>query len=141
MYYAISSNMAGLPATIPTHFVADGTPNAYGPREALWSLLYVSLGLYALLSVMGYFVSVSKAPPKGPVTLGRIESLLGWTKAEAVWTIAYLVWGTIETAMGDAKGLDPALATAPVIVIMATIVLHVVPSSRQGRNNSDRLAV
>ena len=130
MYYAISSNMATLPPTIPTHFVADGTPNAFGPREALWNLPIVAIGMYGLLTVVGVAVSLTKTPPKGNMPIRRVESLLGWTKAEMVWTIAYLVWGTIETALGHAKGLDPVAAIAPVVVIMATVVLHVVPSRR-----------
>ena len=99
-----------LPPRVPTHFNAAGNIDGYGPKNALLIVPLVTVLLYCLLSLVGFFPESFSYP----VTVthenrGRLEpiafALLGWLKAELAWLFVYLTWGSMRAAVGQAQGL------------------------------------
>jgi len=115
-----------LPERIPTHFLAAGAPDGYGPKAAIWFLPAISIFLYLLLTVVTRFprsfnypvkVTDENRPRLEPLALG----LLGWVKAEVLFILAWITLGTIRVALGKAAGLGPAFLFVSLGVVAVTI--------------------
>ncbi|HEY3329522.1 MAG TPA: DUF1648 domain-containing protein [Capsulimonadaceae bacterium] len=132
MGIVISASLPILPATIPTHFNAAGAADGFGPKDMLWHIPFVGLMLYALFTVIGVLMNLSKPPTRG-MTLDRVISLLGWVKVVMVWTMAYLVWATIETALGHITGINSAFAMMPAVAIVGIAIAHTIGGNKQPR--------
>lgn len=121
-----------LPAIIPTHFGADGTPNAYGSKDSVLLLpgLLVALTLFfALLSrfpwVFNYPVTIT--PENAALQYRRGRTMLAVVNAVMAVTFAYIQWQTIQVAHGAATGLGAtdSLGAIFVFVVLAPIAIIV----------------
>lgn len=112
-----------LPPIVPTHFGADGSPNAYGSKDSVLLLPGLLLALtlfFALLSrfpwVFNYPVTITPENAERQYRRGRL--LLAVVNAAAALTFAYIQWQTIQVARGAATGLGPAFSVGAIIVFV-----------------------
>jgi uncharacterized membrane protein len=76
-----------LPQRIPTHFGANGQPNAWGPPGSLWLLPVVGAGLFLIVSIVSMFPGSFNFPVRStPASRPRMEALtlrmMAWVKLE-----------------------------------------------------------
>ena len=97
-----------LPDTVPTHFDAAGQADDFGPRSSIWSLWFVSLGLYSMFTALNF------VPLRSPLwnlpehvkedVSGRsrplVNELIAWLKLLTVGIFFFLSWLTVRTAQG-----------------------------------------
>jgi uncharacterized membrane protein len=127
-----------LPDLIPTHFDAAGNANSWGPPSSLNLLPVVALGLYLLITVLGFFPGIIKYPVVRitPEILPRLESLscrmIAWFKLELCCLFLYLQGTILQVARTGTGG--PAANLGPIFLAIAlgTVVLHVVAMIRLG---------
>lgn len=110
-----------LPESLPQHFNAEGVPDAYGDKSALVILALVGL------SIFGIFTFLEKIPhhynyPR-EVTETNAASmyrsavrLMKSLKMVITGGVAYIIWRSIQTALGEADGLGPAFL--PVFLLL-----------------------
>lgn len=123
-YLAFASYPA-LPATIPTHFNFRGLPDGWGDKNSIFAFPILSTFFYALLTFATILLAISQDPRrfinlpwkwKEGLTVARLErlrlficrSLVGM-KLVMQGMMAYIVYGTIEVAMGKAEGMGEFL--------------------------------
>lgn len=127
-YLALS--YAALPATVPTHFNFAGEADALGPKQSVWLIWFVSVGLYALLTGLA-FIPLSSPLWNLPASFkqdasGRAKHLVGemvvWFKALTAAIFLVICWATVRTAYGgSAEGLLITVlvaATLPPLLIL-----------------------
>jgi len=112
-----------LPDEIPTHFGIRGNPDDFGRKGAIWMLPVIGLVLYAGLVFVNYFLVRNKMTGKDdPATEARQKQaafrLLQYLKVILVFSFAYIVFATIQTALGKADGLG--VWFLPVFMILLT---------------------
>ncbi len=119
-----------LPATIPTHFNMAGEADAFGPKNSVWALWFVSLGLYALLTAVVFIPLTSrlwnlpsavKAAPSGRQA-NTVYEMVAALKVLTVLTFLALSWQTVRLAKGSASEgwvllLTLAGVVAPLVVV------------------------
>ena len=100
-----------LPATVPTHFNAVGEADAFGSKNSIWELWFVSLGLYGLLTAI-IFVPLKSRLWNLPSVVKEDSS---GRKASAVWEMIAalkvltvliflaLSWQVVRSAQGLAS--------------------------------------
>jgi uncharacterized membrane protein len=118
-----------LPESIPTHFGAAGRPDAWGPKWNLLLLPAVSLLMYALITIVSRFPHIYNYPVQ--ITEENAErqyriarSLMYWLKAEIVWLLTYLEWGSIQVALGNARGLGVTMLPILTVIMLATVGIY-----------------
>jgi uncharacterized membrane protein len=102
----------GLPDIVPRHFGVTGQPDAWGSKVSLLQLPIVTFVLYVLLTVLERFPNSFNYPwritPENAQTQYRIaRKLLISVKALMVWTFFFILWRTLEAALGVRGGLGP----------------------------------
>lgn len=112
-----------LPDEIPTHFDIRGNPDDFGGKGSIWMLPVIGVVLYAALAFVNYFLVRKKMTSKvDPVTEARQKlaafRLLQYLKVILVFSFAYIVFATIQTALGRADGLG--VWFLPVFIILLT---------------------
>ncbi|MGA2370098.1 MAG: DUF1648 domain-containing protein [Candidatus Korobacteraceae bacterium] len=132
MVVSIGIFWSQLPALVPTHFGASGSPNSYGSKISIWMLPIVGFLLYCFLTLLSLipmrftFSSKAVAEQSGqqlqPVTL----EFVGWLKAEAVWTFAWLNWTTLQISLGRSSGLSPAFPVVTLGAVVITIAVFLI---------------
>lgn len=119
-----------LPDVIPIHFNLVGQPDGWGSK--IWLSLMPALGVFAyvMMTAVTRFPSLSAKRYRTAEQNARhyemAKSLMPWLKAETGVLYAYVQWGMIKTALGAVSGLNPWVMLALVVVLVATIVVHLV---------------
>lgn len=111
-----------LPESIPTHFGFSGDADSWGGKSSLIILLVVNIGMYLMFAVLHYFphiynynVGITEKNAREQYYNARL--MMNLMKVEIVWMFAYIGWGTVQTALGNATGLDSRI----MIIIMIAI--------------------
>jgi len=119
-----------LPAVIPIHFNALGRPDAWGSKSTMMSLLYVSIGLYGVFTLLGFFVqyvnysvkvTVENAVRLYPLARLMTESL----KLEILLMLLYTTWGMIQVAIKKANGLSGWLLPVFLVVLGISLIYFI----------------
>ncbi len=131
-----------LPALVPTHFGTSGSPNSYGSKISVWALPIVAFLLYCFLTLISRipmrFTYPLRTTDKQKTGLGLQPltlELVGWLKAEVVWTFAWLNWTILQISLGRSAGLSPAfpvVTLGAVAVTLAVFVFRVIKLLRRG---------
>lgn len=118
-----------LPQSIPRHFDASGRPNAWGSKSTALILPILSLGLYAALTVLNRFPHRFNYP--WPITESNARSqyalarqLLAAIKASVGCIFTYMNWATIETGLGNRRGLGAWFLPTAVFLTLAIVVAY-----------------
>ena len=115
-----------VPATVPTHFGADGMPNAWGPKNTFIIFPAVGLLMLALAVGVGTFGLPSK---RGPVP-EALPVLVCGVFAVMTWIMAFTEIGTFRVALGEAATLNSGMMFGSLGVVMALSVVVVALSLR-----------
>ena len=128
-----------LPDTVPTHFNAAGQADDFGSKNSIWSLWFVSLGLYLM------FTALSFVPLRSPLwnlpksikqdTSGRgrqlVDEVMAWFKLLTV-SIFFLSWLTVHTARGfSAAWATPVLLISSLFLPLAILAVYVYKISKK----------
>lgn len=127
-----------LPQRIPTHFTADGQPNAWGPPASLWLLPVVAVGIYLLISVVSLFPASFNFPVRStPVNRARLEALtlqmMAWIKVELVCLFLFIQWSIIESVRSGKAALPPVMVPVFLVVVFGTVAVHLVAVFRAAK--------
>ncbi len=128
----VAASWPRLPATLPTHFAADGRPDGWGARATLWLLPGLALLVFGVLTLAAraspagynYPFRLTAANARRQASLAR--ELLAWLRAAIVWVFALVAIGTTAAARREGGGLGAwflpltlALVWGPVLAYFA----------------------
>jgi uncharacterized membrane protein len=98
-----------LPDTVPRHFGPSGAPNAWGGKSGLLTLPVVGLVGYALLTAAARYQGLINIPMdvdrEDPAVRSLLQSMVIMVKLSMMLLFAYITWGSVQTALGNANGL------------------------------------
>jgi uncharacterized membrane protein len=114
-----------LPQRMPIHFNAQGVVNGWGDKSSLWMMpglvfiLYIVMTLVPLISpsMIHLPVSAEKREAAAPIAM----EMVGWLKAEIVWTFAILCVTMVRVGMGRTQGLGPWFAPVELVIVFGTV--------------------
>jgi uncharacterized protein DUF1648 len=89
-----------LPALVPTHFGADGSVNAWGPKSTFVLFPVMAVVFFGLFVVAGAVMGMSSRPTPPAVPL-----LFRVLAAETIWLFFFIELGTLAAANGHGTGL------------------------------------
>lgn len=115
-----------LPDVIPTHFGLSGEVDGWGSKNTLLILLVVNAGMYVMMTVFNFFPHIFNYPVEITEKNARAQYsnarlMMNIIKVEIAYFFAYIEWGTVQVALGNASGLDGR------IMIIALILISVSP--------------
>lgn len=130
-----------LPAMIPMHFTANGTPNGWGNKTGLIGLLAVALGITgvfylimfslrrlskypSLLNIPRKDLFMALAPEKKEIYWNLMKEHLAAMAAaiNVLWVTA--IWGTIKVALGEIKKLPAWCIWLGLILIVIVNLIY-----------------
>jgi len=118
-----------LPDRIPSHFDAAGSPDAWGGKSALILLPAISCALYLMLMIFSHFPHIYNYP--FPITernaakqYSIARAMLFAINAEIAWLFAYILWQSIQVALGNSLGLGPFFLAIFILIIFSTIGIY-----------------
>jgi uncharacterized membrane protein len=124
-----------LPERVPTHFGLDGRPDAWGGKGISWLMPIVHLGTWLLITLVQRFPDSWNYPVK--IT----EENRAVQQQNAMWmllilkfivgvTFAWVQWGALQSAVGRAAGLHPALVASVVTAVALSIAFFLMRAFR-----------
>jgi hypothetical protein len=127
-----------LPARVPTHFDAAGTPNAWGSPSGMLLMPAVAIGVYLLMSVVARFPGSFNYPCRvTPQNRAQLEAvtldMLAWGKAEIGWLFAVLQWAFVHAAENGDGSVFPKILPVFMVGIFGTVIWSLVRIVRAGR--------
>lgn len=120
---------SSLPERIPSHFGISGQPDAWNGKGLLLVLPSISAGLYIGLTILSRYPHIYNyawpITPENAATQYRLaRQMIIVFKTEIVWLFAYVIWQTIQTALGRAQGLGEAFLPIFLSTIFGTLILY-----------------
>jgi len=118
-----------LPDTVPTHFGADGLPDAFGSKYQLWILPAVGIVLFTGLSILARFPHVFNYPgkitPENAAEKYRMAAqLIRVLNVFLVFVFVYITFTAIRTAQGKQEGLGNFFIIFFVLLISFIMVFY-----------------
>ncbi len=129
-----------VPEQIPQKFDIKGQPIRWGGRNGLWLLPGLSLGIYALMSLLQrmphlYNYPADLSAEEAPRLYAIGVSLIIWMKLQVVGLLALMCWRQIEVATGGTSALPSWIVPALLTLNLGTIAFHVL-RMRAGRRQA-----
>ena len=100
-----------LPDSVPTHFGMDGQPDAFGDKKSIWILPGIGILTYFGLQLLSrhphlfnYPVEITKENAARQYQIGA--RLMRTVNAIITCFLAYLVYASIQTALGRRDGIE-----------------------------------
>jgi len=129
MIFFIAWYWSSLPEEIPTHFSISGAPDGWGGKSTLLVLPAIGLVIYIGLTILSRYPHVYNylwhiTPQNAKMQYENSRQMIILLKTEIVWLFAYIVWQTIQTALGKAKGLGAEFLPIFLILIFGTVGFH-----------------
>lgn len=126
-----------LPDRVPTHFGPTGEADAWGRKETLLFPPILMMVLYAGITVFNRYPHIFNYPrqitEENAARQYRLaRTMMSWLKAELVWVFAYLGWGMVRVAQGEATGLSVVFLPALLVAIFGTLGVYLWASARNG---------
>jgi len=123
MFVVFAGDYGHLPEIVPTHFGADGTPNAWGPKSTFIIFPLIGVGMFGIVAAV---LTLGLKSRRGPVP-PALPALAGLVFVETIWMLAFAEMGSIAVALGRSTnlgwgffiGLGSELITALVLAIVA----------------------
>jgi uncharacterized membrane protein len=99
-----------LPDTIPSHFLAAGTPDDYSSKSSFWVLPGITIFIYGLLTFIAlvphqfnYTVIITPGNALRQYTMAI--RLIRYLKAVIIWMFFYINWSIVQVANKNESGL------------------------------------
>jgi hypothetical protein len=129
---------APLPARVPTHFNAVGSPDAWGSAAALWLLPAIAVTLYLLMTWVARHPAAFNYPARvTPINRQRLEgvalSMIAWLKAELLSFFALIQWTIVRAARHPDRAISPVPMPLLLALVFLTVGIHLVAIFRAGR--------
>ena len=128
--FILLNNYFDLPDRIPTHYCADGAPNAYGGKWTLSILPVANLFMYSLLTLIRKIPHYYNYP--WPITEENAPRMyqaglvtIACVKMEIIWLFTYLEWTTVRVAMGEAQGVGSWFLPVTLTVLIGTLIIQI----------------
>lgn len=123
-----------LPARIPVHFGAAGSPNAWGDRNMLPILLATTIVMAVVLTVAENYQRLINIPMKvdrdSPEVRRLLRSMAIAMKAVITVSSVWIIDLTMRTAVGEANGLGRAFLPLFLAAIVLPIAYYLVKLAR-----------
>ena len=111
MIGGLAASWESIPERVPLHFGVTGTPDRWGSKAELLTLLPVTLALYIGMTFLSriphhfnYPWQITEANAREQYRLSRL--LLTGLKAIVVWMFASILWGSVQVALGRNDSFD-----------------------------------
>ncbi len=119
-----------VPERIPTHYGWSGLPDSWGSKGMFPTMLYVTLFVFILLSIISRFPRAINFPipineDKSKSHLQLRFSMILWIKAELVLFTSYIGIQGIRVALGQSEGLGSYLTPILLVVLFGTIAIFI----------------
>lgn len=129
---------APLPARVPTHFNAAGSPDAWGSASALWLLPAIAAILYLLMTWVARHPAAFNFPVRvTPFNRQRLQdvalSMIAWLKAELLSFFAFIQWTIVRAARHPDRAISPVPMPLLLAAVFLTVGIHLVAIFRAGR--------
>jgi hypothetical protein len=129
MFWVVVKNWSDLPEVIPSHFGASGKPDGWSGKSGLWILPAIGVLIYIGLTVLSKYPHIYNyawpITPENARTQYRLSrQMIVVLKTEIVLIFAYIVWQTVQTALGKAGGLGGAFMPVFLLLIFGSIGWH-----------------
>ncbi|WP_433974747.1 DUF1648 domain-containing protein [Tunturiibacter lichenicola] len=124
-----------LPEKVATHFNAAGVADGFGGRAILWLLAGNAIFVYGVMSAVPFLplkVNLLRPLTSEQESAARVGALalVGWLKAEIVWTLGYVCLAIVRIGLGLQETLGFAFLPATLSVIGATCGYYLVQMLR-----------
>ncbi len=119
-----------VPERIPTHYGWSGMPNSWGSKGTFPTMIYVTLFIYILFSILSRFPRAINSPISFKEDNSKLQLQLGfslilWIKAELVLFISYIGIQGMRVALGQSEGLGSYLIIILFVVLFGTIAIFI----------------
>jgi|SRR5580658_3261816 hypothetical protein len=130
-----------LPARVPTHFNAAGSPDAWGSASILWLLPAIAAILYLLMSWVARHPAAFNYPVRvTPFNRPRLQELalgmIAWLKAELLSFFALIQWIIVRAARHPEHAISPVPMPLLLAAVFLTVGIYLVAIFRAGRTPS-----
>jgi uncharacterized membrane protein len=115
-----------VPARIPIHWDAAGTPDRWGAKETLWIFPIIGALIYLGLSIAGFLKRASQDSEQHKL----VGQMISAVKVVTMISFAIVSREKLEAALGHAQGFSGALAVA-LVVLMGAGLLYARRGQRQ----------
>ncbi|WP_051670668.1 DUF1648 domain-containing protein [Bryobacter aggregatus] len=123
-----ASHWQELPNRVPIHYGISGEPDRWSSKDSLWILPVVTLGAYLLLTLSIRFPFLINLPSgvdrEQPEVKAILPSMMGVLKLALMMILGYLIWASVQTAMGQANGLGRAFLPVSLLLIAVPILYY-----------------
>jgi hypothetical protein len=132
---------APLPARVPTHFNAAGSPDAWGSASMLWLLPAIATTLYLLMTWVARHPAAFNYPVRvTPLNRQRLQDLalgmIAWLKAELLSSFALMQWTIVRAARHPDRAISPVPMPLLLAAVFLTVGIHLAAILRAGRTPS-----
>lgn len=133
-----------IPGTVPSHFGASGTPDAWVTKSpwSVYGILLIGFGIYLSMTLMNIFMIIRPEDPSKIINIPqRDKDLLGPVRMEAIRTFtvrsmvvlntilaamfAYMAYGAANIAMGIGQSLGPIMWVFLFLILLISLYLTV----------------
>jgi hypothetical protein len=103
-------------------------PGAWDPKLALWIMMAINAGSYAMLTAAAYSQKLISIPVgierDSPQVRQLMFSMMIVMKAVMMMLSVYLVWSLVNVMLGHVRGLNPRFLTLFVLLVPVPLLLY-----------------
>lgn len=141
LWYPIVIHYNSLPDTIPIHFDVYGVPDDYGDKSSLLLLPIIGTLSYVMLTVLNKFPHLFNFPSEITETnahrmYGLATTMLRLIKLLTLLTLVFLIHLSIQTSLGQAKGLGSNFAILSSLGFIIPVIYYFIESSKINKKST-----
>ncbi|MDC3132703.1 DUF1648 domain-containing protein [Flavobacteriaceae bacterium] len=130
---------SSLPETIPIHFDLYGNPDGFANKNNIWALPIIGSLLYAGIHQLNKYPHLFNYPIKiteknAAKQYQKAIKLLRTLNTIIVVLLTSISSGSIQTALGNQKGLNPYVIVVGGVFILLVLLIYLVDISKKGNS-------
>lgn len=136
MILVIALYYSKLPDHIPVHFNAAGEPDRFGNKKTIMILpilgIITVIGMHFLSKIphtYNYLVEITEQ--NAHYQYQKASRLMAAINAIITWMFSYILWASIQVALGNWNGLGSAFLVLSMLVLFITIFYYILQSKKQ----------
>lgn len=128
-----------LPETIPIHFDLYGNPDGFANKNNIWALPIIAGLLYGGMNQLNKYPHLFNYPIKitdrnAAKQYQKAIKLLRTLNTIIVVLLTSISYGSIQTALGNQKGLNPYVIVIGGVFIFLALVIYLVHITKKGNS-------